>query len=116
MRLGDAILKISNAIECNPTCAAYNVCRGSLHRRVNNFNEAVDDLLLALDKCDSCECEDYKQAQKQLLITYNDFAVYCYDRVWVFAVIQLIDNSYTLTVLYPNRGFINFAVYVLFGN
>jgi len=108
MRLGDAILKISNAIECNPTCAAYNVCRGSLHRRVNNFNEAVDDLLLALDKCDSCECEDYKQAQKQLLITYNDFAVYCYDRsLFDEAVILLnkaIDDEKSEVGLYINRG------------
>jgi len=108
MRLGDAILKISNAIECNPSCAAYNVCRGSLHRRVNNFNEAVDDLLLALDKCDSSECEDYKQAQKQLFITYNDFAVYCYDRnLFDEAVILLnkaIDDEKSEVGLYINRG------------
>lgn len=52
---------------------------GSLHRRMSDFNAAIDDYLLAMDKTDHEESnETYKEAQRQLLLCYNDFAVECF--------------------------------------
>ena len=62
-RYRDALQKISLAIETNPSVADYHVLSGSLHRRLGDFNAAIDDYLLALDKTDhneesvSCEFE-----------------------------------------------------------
>ncbi|KAK7478800.1 hypothetical protein BaRGS_00030011 [Batillaria attramentaria] len=76
----EALQKISIAIETNPSVAEYHVLRGALHRKLNDFNAAIDDFLLALDKCDHDEENPtYANAQRQLLLTYNDFAVeYCF--------------------------------------
>ena len=53
--------------------------RAALHRRGFDFNSAVDDLLVAMDKTDHDETHPiYKEAQKQLLLNYNDFAVECF--------------------------------------
>ena len=42
-------------------------------------NSAIDDYLLAMDKRDH-DYHDvvYKEAQRQLLLSYNDFAVECF--------------------------------------
>ena len=58
------------------------MCRGALYRRIHNFNAAIDDYLLAMDKSDHDESNAiYQDAQRQLLLTYNDFAVLCYQKV-----------------------------------
>lgn len=52
---------------------------GALHRRMSDFNAAIDDYLLAMDKTDHDESNStYKEAQRQLLLCYNDFAVECF--------------------------------------
>lgn len=52
---------------------------GALHRRQGDFNAAIDDYLLAMDKTDHDEFNTtYKEAQRQLLLCYNDFAVECF--------------------------------------
>ena len=84
MRLGEAIKKITLAIKANPSKGESHVYRGSLYRRTFSFNEAIDDFLMAVDKSRSqpeggSSC--YHDAQQQLLLTYNDFAVYCYKKV-----------------------------------
>jgi len=49
---------------------------------MQNFNSAIDDYLLAMDKADHNEDDPvYINSQRQLLLTYNDFSVYCYHRV-----------------------------------
>ena len=80
-RFRDAMQKISIAIETNPSVAEYHNIRGAAHRKLGDFNAAIDDYLLALDKTDHNE-EDpvYVDAQKQLLLTYNDFAVECFTK------------------------------------
>ena len=53
--------------------------RGALHRQNSDYNSAIDDYLLAMDKRDH-DYHDvvYKEAQRQLLLSYNDFAVECF--------------------------------------
>ena len=53
--------------------------RGALHRRLHDYNAAIDDFLLAMDKTEHNEFSNvYTDAQRQLLLTYNDFAVECF--------------------------------------
>ena len=53
--------------------------RGALYRRMRDFNAAVDDFLLAMDKCGHRQdCAVYVHASRQLVLTYNDFAVECF--------------------------------------
>ena len=50
-----------------------------MHRSMRDFNAAVDDFLAAMDKCGHRQdCEVYRDASRQLVLTYNDFAVECY--------------------------------------
>jgi len=50
-----------------------------MHRRNFDFNASVDDLLLTMDKCNYDQTNElYVKAQKQLLLTFNDFAVDCF--------------------------------------
>ena len=50
-----------------------------MHRRNLDFNASVDDLLLAMNKANQDTNDgSYVQAQKQLLLTFNDFAVDCF--------------------------------------
>ena len=53
--------------------------RGALHRQVGSFSAAVDDFLMAMDKCNhQRESAVYRDASRQLVLTYNDFAVECF--------------------------------------
>ncbi|PVD22140.1 hypothetical protein C0Q70_17945 [Pomacea canaliculata] len=105
----EALQKISIAIETNPSMAEYHVLRGALHRKLNDFNAAIDDFLLALDKCDHNE-EDpvYSKAQRQLLLTYNDFAVECFNKNFFEEAIVLLNKAVkgekNEKGLYINRG------------
>lgn len=50
-----------------------------MHRRMGDFSAAVDDFLVAMDKCaHQQECQVYRDASRQLVLTYNDFAVECF--------------------------------------
>lgn len=50
-----------------------------MHRRNFDFNASVDDLLLAMDKLNyDANNPLFLQAQKQLTLTFNDFAVDCF--------------------------------------
>lgn len=83
--------------------------RGALHRKLNDFNAAIDDFLLALDKCDHNE-EDkvYINSQRQLLLTYNDFAVECFSKGFFEEAIILLNKAIkgekSEKSLYVNRG------------
>ncbi len=53
--------------------------RGALHRQLSDFNSAIDDYLIAMDKKDHDYSHNvHKEAQRQLLLCYNDFAVECF--------------------------------------
>lgn len=52
--------------------------RGTMYRRLREFDAAVEDILKALDMLPEQQEELVQQAQRQLLLTYNDFAVHCY--------------------------------------
>ena len=44
-----------------------------------DYTNAIDELLLAMDKCHhDISSVTYQNASRQLLLTINDFAVYCY--------------------------------------
>ncbi|ESO83748.1 hypothetical protein LOTGIDRAFT_236422 [Lottia gigantea] len=105
----EALQKISIAIETNPSISSYHVLRGALHRKLGDFNSAIDDFLLALDKCDHNE-EDpvYSDSQRQLLLTYNDFAVECFNKGYydesVILLNKAIKGEKREKGLYINRG------------
>ncbi|KAL5012710.1 hypothetical protein ScPMuIL_011261 [Solemya velum] len=68
-------------LKTNPAVADFHVIRGTIHRKLSDFNAAIDDFLLALDKCEhNEESAVYMDAQRQLLLTYNDFAVECFNK------------------------------------
>ncbi|XP_076454901.1 tetratricopeptide repeat protein 16-like isoform X2 [Babylonia areolata] len=105
----EALQKISIAIETNPSVAEYHVLRGALHRKLNDFNAAIDDFLLALDKCDHNEDNPvYGSAQRQLLLTYNDFAVECFTKGFFDEAVILLNKAIkgekNEKGLYINRG------------
>lgn len=53
--------------------------RGALQRQMHSYNEAVDDFLAAMNKIGhSYENPIYQEASKQLVLTFNDFAVNCF--------------------------------------
>ena len=75
----EALRKISSAIQSDPHTPEHYLFRGVLHRQLGCHNEAVDDLLLAMHKCGhQYSAAVYKDACRQLVITYNDFAVECF--------------------------------------
>ncbi|XP_021341752.1 tetratricopeptide repeat protein 16-like, partial [Mizuhopecten yessoensis] len=105
----EALQKISIAIETNPNMADFDVLRGTLHRKLGDFNAAIDDFLLALDKCDhNEESQVYLDSQRQLLLTYNDFAVECFTKGFYEESIILLNKAIKGEKrekgLYINRG------------
>nr|CAB3267325.1 tetratricopeptide repeat protein 16-like [Phallusia mammillata] len=108
-KLHEALKKIATAVDADPSISEYHVFRGALYRRMQNFNAAIDDYLLAMDKADHNEQDPvYLDAQRQLLLTYNDFAVYCYHREFFEEAIVLLNKAIkgekNEKGLYLNRG------------
>lgn len=54
--------------------------RGAILRQTGNYSRAVDELLTAVDKCggDAGGSVIYTASCRQLVLTYNDFAVQCF--------------------------------------
>ena len=105
----EAILKISQAIATNPSIIEYHILRSSMHRRNNDFNASVDDLLLSMDKVNhNPENPIFQDAQKQLLLTFNDFAVECFRKGFYEEAIVLLEKAIKGEkqdkALYSNRG------------
>lgn len=87
----------------------FPLFRGSLHRRLGDYNAAIDDFLLALDKCEhNEESPVYIDSQRQLLLTYNDFAVECFTKDFYEEAIILLNKAIKGEKrekgLYINRG------------
>nr|XP_031533072.1 tetratricopeptide repeat protein 16 [Vicugna pacos] len=77
-KLQHALQCINCAIENNPLDPSLFVFRGTMYRRLREFDAAVEDFLKALDMMTESQKELVQQAQRQLLLAYNDFAVHCY--------------------------------------
>ncbi|KAM5329782.1 tetratricopeptide repeat protein 16 [Glossophaga mutica] len=77
-KLQQALQCMDCAIENNPLDPSLFLFRGTLYRRLQDFDTAVEDLLKALDMMTQHQKDMVQQAQRQLLLAYNDFAVHCY--------------------------------------
>lgn len=105
----EAIMKISHAININPSITEYHVLRAGMHRRNLDFSAAVDDLLLAMEKLNhDPDVELYAASQKQLLLTFNDFAVDCFNKGFYEEAVALLKKAIKGekqdNALYSNRG------------
>ncbi|XP_051552626.1 tetratricopeptide repeat protein 16 [Myxocyprinus asiaticus] len=115
----DALAKINTALEHNPSKANYYLFRGILYRRLKDFTAAVEDLVLAVEFCgvgeespqgemkeDSRRLEE--DAQTQLVLTYNDFAVQCFSKgLYSEAIVLLnkaIEKKRDNSEMFINRG------------
>ena len=76
---------------------------------MGDFNAAVDDFLLAMSMCGHREDSPvYKNASKQLLLTYNDFALECFKQKQYDSAVTLLNKAIRQEKeekgLYSNRG------------
>lgn len=82
--------------------------RGTMYRRLQEFDAAVEDLLKALDMMSESQERAVQQAQRQLLLTYNDFAVHCYlqgaYQEGVLLLNKALKDEQQEKGLYINRG------------
>lgn len=91
-RIQEAVNKMTGAITMNPVNAEYNLQRGIMYKKLQDFNSAIDDFLLGLDKINHDEKTNpilFKNFQRHILLTYNDFAIVCYKK-------KLYDDAITL--------------------
>ncbi|KAM4663758.1 tetratricopeptide repeat protein 16 [Discoglossus pictus] len=109
--LDDALSRICFAIENNPSLAEYYIFRGTVYKRLKNYSMAVDDFVLAMQLCNTQSEEGqraYEDAEYQLILTYNDFAVHCYMKGFYEEGIQLLKKALkgekNKKELYMNRG------------
>uniref|UniRef100_A0A1I8J5W5 TPR_REGION domain-containing protein n=1 Tax=Macrostomum lignano TaxID=282301 RepID=A0A1I8J5W5_9PLAT len=108
-RLREAHKKASLAIDMDPSVAEFHVRRAALNRRLGDFNAAVEDCLMAMDKCDHDPAsKPFTDAQRQLLLTFNDFAVECYMKGFYEESVGLLEKAIKAEkgekALYINRG------------
>ncbi|KAM9324328.1 uncharacterized protein PAF06_000355 [Gastrophryne carolinensis] len=113
-KLQESLQKISNATECNPLSAEYHIFRGTVYRRLENFSPAVEDFVRAMQLCSVENGPDFQnmklhiEAENQLLITYNDFAVHCYTKGFYQDGVLLLNKALrgekNKKELYINRG------------
>eukprot|EP00106_Octopus_bimaculoides_P019668 XP_014787110.1 PREDICTED: tetratricopeptide repeat protein 16-like [Octopus bimaculoides] len=104
-----AIKKINLAIKLWPTQAKFYFLRGVLYRHINKFTLSIDDLILALQKSTPEEKETFaSDAEKQLLLTFNDFSVECFTNGYFDDAIQLLNKAISVEKmqkgLYLNRA------------
>ncbi|XP_069379377.1 tetratricopeptide repeat protein 16 isoform X2 [Paralichthys olivaceus] len=123
-RLPEALCSINVALENCPQDARLHLFRGILYRRLKDFTAAIEDLVQAVelseeeeegvrgqvevghrkDESGSLEAE----AEFQLVLTYNDFAVECFSRgLYAEAALLLnkaIEEEKDEAGLYLNRG------------
>nr|XP_056716148.1 tetratricopeptide repeat protein 16 [Euleptes europaea] len=107
--LQEALLKINRAIENIPLEADYFLFRGAILRRLKDFSAAIDDYLQAVEICKAEEGSQVgAEAQAQVLLTYNDFAVHCYAKGFYEEAVLLLNKAIKGEKkekgLYINRG------------
>ncbi|XP_058015553.1 tetratricopeptide repeat protein 16 [Ahaetulla prasina] len=107
--LKGALLKINRAINYNPLDEKYFLFRGTLLRRLKDFSAAIDDYLRAVELCRPDEASEVRsEAEKQVLLSYNDFAVHCYFKGCYEEAVLLLNKAIKGEKnefgLYMNRG------------
>ncbi|TKC38090.1 hypothetical protein EI555_002022 [Monodon monoceros] len=82
--------------------------QGIMYRRLREFDSAVEDFLKALDMMTEHQEDLVQQAQRQLLLAYNDFAVHCYlqgaYQESVLLLSKALKDKQREKGLYINRG------------
>ncbi|XP_026107545.1 tetratricopeptide repeat protein 16 isoform X3 [Carassius auratus] len=102
--LSDALGKINTALEYNPNKAQYYLFRGILYRRLKDFTAAIEDLVLSVEFGGAGEDPPHgdmrdrsldleEDAQTQLVLTYNDFAIQCFSRGLYGEGIMLLNKA-----------------------
>lgn len=104
---------LSSQMGCFGPCVLPATChvhhhRGTMYRRLQQFDPAVEDFLKALDMVTDSQDSLVEKAQRQLLLTYNDFAVHCYTQgayqEGVLLLNKAIRDEQNEKSLYINRG------------
>jgi tetratricopeptide (TPR) repeat protein len=102
---------MTGAITFNPEKSDYHLQRGILYKRMRDFNSAIDDFLLGLEKMQHDESKDpilFNNFQRQILLTYNDFAIQCYEKKFYDDAITLLNKAIKIEKgekgFYVNRG------------
>jgi tetratricopeptide (TPR) repeat protein len=110
-RLQDAVNKLTGAIMFNPEKADYHLQRGILYKRQRDFNSAIDDFLLGLEKMNHDEQKEpilFNNFQRQILLTYNEFAIQCFEKHFYDDAIVLLNKAIKIEKgekgFYVNRG------------
>ncbi|XP_075041188.1 tetratricopeptide repeat protein 16 [Mixophyes fleayi] len=109
-QLQDALKKICFALENNPSSAEYHIFRGTVYMRLKDFSAAVDDFVQAMQLChvENQGMQLYTEAESQLLLTYNNFAVHCYKNGFYQEGVLLLNKALmgqkNKKELYINRG------------
>ncbi|KAK2120351.1 Tetratricopeptide repeat protein 16 [Saguinus oedipus] len=107
-RLQHALQHINSAIDNNPLDPSLFLFRGVMYRRLQEFDGAVEDFLRTLDVVTEDQEDMVQQAQRQLLLTYNDFAVHCYRQgayqEGVLLLNKALRDEQQEKGLYINRG------------
>ncbi|XP_041911327.1 tetratricopeptide repeat protein 16 [Arvicola amphibius] len=107
-KLHRALKRICCAIENNPLDPNLFLFRGTMYRRLKQFDPAVEDFLKALDMVTDSQGSLVQKTQRQLLLTYNDFAVHCYTQgsyqEGVLLLNKAIRDEQKEKSLYINRG------------
>ncbi|XP_035641044.1 tetratricopeptide repeat protein 16 isoform X1 [Oncorhynchus keta] len=122
--LTEALSKINTALEHCPETGRHYLFRGILYRRLKEFTAAIEDLVLAVELSEAGDAgdqgselsghtqEDWRavqgEAQVQLVLTYNDFAVQCFSRSFYTEAVLLLNKAIQEqkeeSGLYINRG------------
>ncbi|XP_068408049.1 tetratricopeptide repeat protein 16 isoform X1 [Eschrichtius robustus] len=104
----DALNVFSQASELQPEKFCFRYRWGIMYRRLREFDSAVEDFLKALDMMTEHQQDLVQQAQRQLLLAYNDFAVHCYMQgayqQGVLLLSKALKGEQREKGLYINRG------------
>ncbi|KAM9858657.1 tetratricopeptide repeat protein 16-like [Aulostomus maculatus] len=108
-QLPEALCMINIALENQPQQGHLYLFRGILYRRLKEFPAAMEDLVQAVELSEEvAEDSVQEEAHRQLVLTYNDFAVQCFDRgLYAEATLLLnkaIKEEKSQAGLYLNRG------------
>ncbi len=91
-RVSDALNKLNVAITFNPRNAEYYLQRGILHKRLKDFNSAIDDFLMGVEKHQQTKNKDqvlFQNFQRQILLTYNDFGLQCIQKGFLIVILTI---------------------------
>ncbi|XP_048204638.1 tetratricopeptide repeat protein 16 [Perognathus longimembris pacificus] len=107
-KLQHALQRINCAIQNNPLDPSLFLFRGTMYRRLQEFDGAVEDFLKALDMTTDPQSDLVRKTQRQLLLAYNDFAVHCYlngaYQEGVMLLNKVLREEQKEKGLYINRG------------